>query len=170
MSTSRVQPDVVQSEVVVPSAANKKPMHRIAAVREEQGISTRRICKLLSIDPATLRAHEDERSDLKLSDLYRWQRALGVPVADLLVDSELPLSAPVLTRAKLVRVMKTATAMMEKCRGPAMERLGQTLIDQLVDLMPELRDVGPWNAVGQRRSQQEFGRIAERPYPDNPAR
>ena len=45
-------------------------------------------------------------------------------------------------------------------------RLAQTLINQLLELMPELEHVTPWHSVGQRRSKDEMGRIAECPVPD----
>jgi hypothetical protein len=41
------------------------------------------------------------------------------------------------------------------------------LEEQLVELMPELKDVSPWHSVGQRRTQDELGRIADHPYPDS---
>ena len=39
------------------------------------------------------------------------------------------------------------------------------LEQQLVELMPE--DVAAWHSVGQRRSPNELGRIAERVLPDS---
>jgi hypothetical protein len=41
------------------------------------------------------------------------------------------------------------------------------LISQLVELMPELKEVSAWHSVGQRRTQDEMGRIVERTIPDN---
>jgi hypothetical protein len=90
-----------------------------------------------------------------------------VPVGELLVDSNSPLSPPVLERARLVRVMKTAAAIAEKADSMSVKRLAQTLASQLVEIMPELAGVSPWHAVGQRRTLDEVGRIAERPYSDD---
>jgi len=41
------------------------------------------------------------------------------------------------------------------------------LAEQLIEVMPELRGVGPWHSVGQRRSLDEWGRIAEQTLPDD---
>jgi hypothetical protein len=41
------------------------------------------------------------------------------------------------------------------------------LEQQLVELMPELKDVSAWHSIGQRRSPNELGRTAERTLPDN---
>jgi len=114
-----------------------------------------------------VRRQEDPLCDMPLSDLYRWQEALEVPVVDLLVDSNTPLSEPVLTRARLLRIMKTVRAMKESANTVAIHRFTTMLEQQLIELMPELSDVTAWHSVGQRRSPSEMGRTAERVYPDS---
>jgi len=141
-----------------------KPLHRIAAVRRQQGVSLRRVSHHLGAYVGQLRREEDEQSDMRLSRLYEWQRVLDVPVADLLVDSDAPLSTPVMQRAQLLRVMKTVTAILEKTEDVSIRRLAQTLTEQLLEIMPELEGVSPWHTVGQRRTLNELGRIAERVY------
>ena len=37
-----------------------------------------------------------------------------------------------------------------------MRRLVQMLLEQLVEIMPELADIGPWHAVGQRRGIEDL--------------
>jgi transcriptional regulator with XRE-family HTH domain len=143
------------------------PLHRIKEVRQQQGVSLRRVAQLLGAEVRELRREEEDTYDLPLSRLYQWQRALEVPIADLLVDSGAPLSAPVLERARLVRVMKTVAAIMEKAHNTSIQRLAQTLVDQLVEIMPELKGINPWHSVGQRRSLDEYGRIVERSYSDD---
>jgi Tat protein secretion system quality control protein TatD with DNase activity len=97
-----------------------------------------------------------------LSDLYRWQAALDVPLEELLVESERPLSRPVLERAKMVRLMKTAAAILEMAPTIQIDRLARRMVDQLVEMMPELKGVAAWHSVGQRRSSDEFGQILQR--------
>jgi len=142
-------------------------LHRLAAVRRQQGISQRNIARRLNIDIATVRQQEEETTDLPLSTLYLWQRILEVPVAELLVDSNAPLSPPVFERARMVKVMKTVAAIAEKADTPSMKRLLQMLINQLLEIMPELTDVAPWHTVGQRRTLDEYGRVVERQLPDD---
>jgi hypothetical protein len=57
--------------------------------------------------------------------------------------------------------MKTATAILEQAASPQLQRLAQRLVEQLIELMPELEGVGPWNAVGRRRTSDELGRAAD---------
>jgi hypothetical protein len=110
---------------------------------------------------------EEETCDMRLSDLHRWQRALDVPLADLLVDCESPLSAPVLERARLIRLMKTAAAILEHAPSLSIRRMAETLIGQLVEVMPELANVSAWHTYGQRRSLDECGRIVDRCLSDD---
>ena len=100
-------------------------------------------------------------ADLQLSDLYRWQQVLGVPIVELLVDPEMELSQQVLARAKLVRLMKTVRALIENSSSPAAQRLAIRVEAELIQIMPELQEVGPWHTVGQRRSLEEYGRAAQ---------
>jgi transcriptional regulator with XRE-family HTH domain len=147
--------------------ARRVVLHRIAAVRNQQGISLRGLARQLRTSVSDLEAEEEETTDLRLSRVYWWQSVLEVPISELLVDSNSPLSAPVLERARLVRIMKTVAAITEKTDSTPIKRLAQTLASQLVELMPELEGVSPWHNVGQRRTLDELGRIAERPYSDD---
>src|SRR5690606_4915417 len=88
--------------------SNERPvLHRVAAVRKQQGVSLRTAARQMQTDMATVRRQEDETTDLHISELLAWQRVLRVPLADLLEDPGAPLSTPVLNRARLVRLMKT---------------------------------------------------------------
>ena len=57
--------------------------------------------------------------------------------------------------------MKTAAAILEESKSSSTQLLAERLIDQLVEIMPELKEVGAWHSVGQRRSLDEFGRVFE---------
>lgn len=141
-------------------------LHRIQEVRRLQGMSLRTAARQLDTDIRSIRAQEQGTTDLKLSDLYKWQRALEVPVAELLVDSDEPLSRPVRERAAMVKVMKTARSLLETTTNGSARRMAENLVEQLLELMPELAEVSPWHTVGQRRSLEEPGRIAERTISD----
>lgn len=143
------------------SNGNGSILHRVRAVRLQQGMSLRTASRRLGLEARQVRELENPHADLKLSDLYRWQQALDVPVADLLIEPTESLSSPVLERARLVKVMKTAQALSEKAPNLAIKRLAQMLIEQLCEIMPELKGVGPWPAVGKRRSHDDLGKIAE---------
>lgn len=166
---SALQLSAVASEAVVPmvvrGSSKPKPQrrtyHRIREVRIQQGVSLRTAARHMQSDVRTARQEEEETTDLSLSQLYQWQKVLDVPVAELLAESDESLSRPVMERARMVRVMKTAQAILEKAPSAPMKRMAQMLVEQLTEVMPELETVSPWHSVGQRRSLEDLGRIAE---------
>lgn len=141
--------------------------HRIREVRVQQGMSLRSVARRMHKEPRMLRHEEESSTDLNLSTLYEWQRVLDVPVADLLEEADSPISRPVLERARMVRLMKTAAALKEKANNESLRRLTEMLVDQLVEIMPELKDVSAWHNIGQRRTMEEYGRTLERRIPDD---
>lgn len=167
-SLDSITPQVpVTPAAAVPLTQPSRPLHRLAEVRRRQGVTRRTMARRLHVDVATIKCQEDPTSDLPLSTLYAWQQALEVPLAELLVETDEPLSAPVLKRARMVRLMKTAVAIHERAQQPAICRMAHMLIEQLLEIMPELQGVSPWHAVGRRRSQNEVGQAALRTFPSD---
>jgi transcriptional regulator with XRE-family HTH domain len=151
------------------SAAALVPLklQKLGAARRRQGLSVRCVAQRLGRTVSEVRAQEEENADIFLSELYRWQAALEVPIDELLHDPQDTLSPRVLTRARLLRVMKTAMAIRRQARSEAERRLARLLIEQLLEIMPELKEVAGWPAVGHRRSANELGRIGENPISDD---
>jgi transcriptional regulator with XRE-family HTH domain len=140
--------------------ARKRPLHRIAEVRRLQGVTLRNVSRRLGISLAVVRRQEEPDHDLRVSDLLQWQKVLEVPIAELLVEGDGQLSGPVLQRSRMVKLMKTAAAIRERTEGTPAGRMVSMLIDQILELMPELADVAPWHTVGQRRTLDDLGRTA----------
>lgn len=150
-----------------PRQPRRRGLHRLAEVRQQQQVSLRNVARRLGISITEARRQEQAGSDLSLSQLLRWQQVLDVPVAELLVEAEGQLAGPVLERSRMVRLMKTAAAIRERTRGTATERLVTMLVEQLVELMPEVEGVTPWPDSGQSRRLDDFGRTARYPVPDD---
>jgi len=148
----------------MPSAPEPGRFHRIQEIRRREGMSLRSAARQLGCDTKTVRLQEQSTTDLKISDLHRWQKALDVPLSELLVESEDSLSGPILERARMVRLMKTVAAIKERAEGTPVCRLATMLTEQILEIMPELEDVGPWHSVGQRRSANDLGRVFEQQY------
>lgn len=143
-----------------------RPLHRLAEVRKQQSVSWRKMARSMHISQSQVRDQEDQTSDINLSTLYRWQEVLDVPVAELLVEANRPLSPPVLERARLLRLMKTAVSIMERAEQVSVRRLAETMVAQLIEIMPELKTVSGWHVVGQRRTLDEYGQTALRVVPE----
>lgn len=141
-------------------AGRKRPLHRIAEVRRLQGVTLRNVSRRLGVSLAVIRRQEQPDCDIRVSDLMQWQQVLEVPVAELLVEGDGQLSGPVLQRSRMVKLMKTAAAIRERTQGTPAGRMVSMLIDQILELMPELADVAPWHTVGQRRTLDDLGRTA----------
>jgi transcriptional regulator with XRE-family HTH domain len=142
-------------------------LHRIRTVRLQQGASLRSVARNSGVDIRQLRLQEQESTDVRLSELHKWQEALDVPLAELLVEPDSSLARPVMDRARMVRLMKTASAIRERSESIGIRRMAQMLCEQLTEIMPELDGVGPWHDYGQRRSLDEYGRIVERTISDD---
>jgi transcriptional regulator with XRE-family HTH domain len=150
-----------------PTALAARKLQKLGAARRRQGLSVRCVAQRLGRTVSEVRAQEEENADIFLSELYRWQAALEVPIDELLHDPQDTLSPRVLTRARLLRVMKTAIAIRRQARSEAERRLARLLVEQLLEIMPELKEVAGWPAVGHRRSANELGRIGENPISDD---
>lgn len=125
----------------VPVSPSKKPLHGIADVRRRQGISVRSAARRLQMSIDQVRRQEEPSNDMLLSELMRWQQAIHVPLADLFVETDGPLSEPIMTRARMLRIMKTVRAIKESATSTSIQRFATMLEQQLVELMPELKDV-----------------------------
>lgn len=164
MSTAyHIIPEVVEEHPpLVKAFQPSHPLHRLKAVRRQEQISQATLARRLGTTVHAIERQEEETSDMLLSTLYQWQEALDVPISELLTESDQSLSAPVMRRAQLLRIMKTATTILERSRQSSIRRFAQMLVDQLTELMPELKEVTPWPAVGKRRSRRDVGQAARR--------
>jgi hypothetical protein len=98
---------------------------------------------------------------LSLSQLYAWRAVLDVPTSELLpLDDVVP--DPIRNRALLLRTMKTARQLEDLSRGTRLEPAVASLVDQLIELMPELAEVPAWPSIGQSRVPREPGGATRR--------
>jgi transcriptional regulator with XRE-family HTH domain len=156
-----------QNAAVVPIHLERAlPLHRLGEARRREDVSRRTVARHLGITVEDVERQECKTTDLPLSVLHKWAKALGLPVAELFQEPDNSLSTPLFNRARLVRVMKTAMALLERTGNPQTKRLAQTIVDQLMEIMPELRGISAAPAVGKRRSRDELGIAAQRCLPD----
>ena len=94
-----------------PAESNGRPLQQVGEARRRQGLSVRCMAQRLGRSIGEIRAQEEEHADMLLSELYRWQAVLEVPLEELLADPQDALSPRVELRARMLRVMKTARAL-----------------------------------------------------------
>jgi transcriptional regulator with XRE-family HTH domain len=145
--------------------ATGRPLHRLGEVRQREGLTRSHIARHLGISVQEVQQQEEPSSDMLLSNFYQWQKVLEVPAAELLNEPDGSLSPPVQLRARLLRIMKTARSIQDGTRQVSIRRFAQVLVDQLVELMPELADTAAWPARGRRRNRNELGQAFFRGLP-----
>lgn len=137
------------------------PLHRLYEVRRQEGLSRLVVARRLCLTVAEIKRQELASTDIRLSTFHRWGAALDVPLIELLQEPDIGLSPGTMQRAQMVRVMKSAKYILRQATQAPMKRMAQSLVDQLIEVMPELRDIDPWHQIGRTRRLSEFGRAAE---------
>lgn len=134
-------------------------LHCLREVRQRQQVTVRTMAHRLGCDIREVRRQDDPTTDLRVSDIHAWQRALDVPISELL-DSECnQLGGPPAQRASLIRMMKTVRSLQAAACSRPIAILVQNLENQLLSVMPELQAVASWPLVGGRGLQP--GRVVD---------
>ncbi len=149
-------------DALKPTAApGGKPLHRLEAARLEQHVTRRSLARRMGVTVAVVKQEERSDADVAVSTLRRWEQALQVPVVELL-DSPLDTLAPdVAARARLVRALGLAKALMAHSSGRSRETAAE-IVDHLSQLVPDARHVRALLS-GNGRQPVRYGRAAERP-------
>ena len=137
----------------------RKQLHHIATVRQNQGVSLANCAKRLGIPLKEARRQEDPTTDLTLSQLMAWKEVLDVPLSELVGPIEDELENPIRNRAMLLKVMKSAKQILQFTRENRIRFMATNLVDQLVEMMPELKSVNAWPDVGQSHEGRDPGQV-----------
>ncbi len=143
------------------SPKSSRPRHFIAETLRKQGLSLAFCARRLGITPSEARAQADPNFDLTLSQLAAWREVLDVPLSEI-VPSDGVLPDPIRNRALLLRIFKTTRRLKDLSRGGKLEFAVESLFDQLVELVPEFRDVPAWPTVGQSHAARPEGAATDR--------
>ncbi len=133
-------------------AKQTKQLHRLQEIRNQQDISIRSLSRRMNVTASEVRMQEEPDFDLRLSTLYRWQQALGVPAAELLVEADDGLSAPIQLRARLLRMMKTIATILDQPQTDRTINLIANLKSDILEVMPEVEKVDRWHGSSSDRS------------------
>lgn len=145
----------VCNEKIVELGSNAPPvvLHRLAEVRRAKGIPRRVLARRLGITVQELRVKE-ESADVPISTLCYWASVLNVSVTELVVEPDKALSPTHLPRLQGARLMKVASKLRDRSHRAGIQRLAQTFVEQLAEILPDLEQVANRN---HRRSQQVDG-------------
>ncbi len=162
---SRVEQSISSSQTLKPercrSSNSTRPLHFIAATLRKQNATLAGCARRLGLTLSEAAAQTRPDADLALSQLYAWRAVLDVPTSEL-IPLEDVVPDPIRNRALLLRTMKTARQLQDLSRGTRLESAVASLVDQLIELMPELAEVPAWPTVGQSRAPREPGNATRR--------
>lgn len=148
-----------------PAPSVPRALHRLGAIRKMRKLSLADVAQRLQLTCEEAKRQEQGESDLTLRDLYRWQQLLKVPVSDLLSDVEEPLALPAVKPEKLSPALQMALLILQQTKQPGIRRMAHTLVDQLVELSPELKRVAEEHTAGQSHRFDEQGRAMKGSLP-----
>jgi transcriptional regulator with XRE-family HTH domain len=115
-------------------------LHRLATVRRAKGIPRRVLAERLGITVSELRAKE-ESADLSISTLCHWASKLEVPITELVVEPDESLAPTHLSQSQAARLMRVAARLRDRSRRRSIQRLAQTFVEQLTEILPALEQL-----------------------------
>ncbi len=127
----------------------EKHLHRLREIRQCVGLTLEQVARAMGTTVATAAFEEDPGSDLPVSTLMRWQRALGVPFQRLLVEPDSAISLPGLTDERLSKLEGIAQDLRSAAKDTATRAFAEGLQRQLEELKPQRkRGEGPSRPSG----------------------
>jgi transcriptional regulator with XRE-family HTH domain len=138
------------------NSSKGQTLHRIRDIRAQQEVTLRAMARKMHVPMREVRAQEDPTCDLPLTALYRWQQALRVPAAEILVEPGDNLSSPVNVRARLLRMMKTIVTILDKPQPERTANLLENLRNEILAVMPEIENIDRWHGSSSTRSADDI--------------
>jgi transcriptional regulator with XRE-family HTH domain len=152
--------------VVLGSTTPRVVMHRLAVVRRAKGMPRRELAERLGITVQELRVME-ESADLPISTLCRWATVLEVPITELVVEPDECLAPTHLAPSQATRLLKVAAKLRDRSRRRSIQRLAQTFVEQLAEIIPTLAGLAEKSHRHSRRTNGHPSAIIPRPLPEH---
>ena len=160
------EPQASNDEIVDLDASSPRiVLHRLAAVRRAQGIPRRVLAERLGITVRELRLKE-ESPDLSISTLCQLASNLDVSVTELIVEPDDCLAPTQLAQSQATRLMKVAARLRDRSRRRSIQRLAQTFVDQLTEILPALEEIAQKNHRRSRLANHRPSSALIRPLPE----
>ena len=157
-----LDPQPCKEDIAGSEATNSSVvLHRLTEVRRALGIPRRVLARRLGTSVRELRAKE-KSADLTLGTLCQWAAALNVPVTELVVERDECLAPTHLAQAQATRLMKVAAKLRDRARRRSVQRLAQTFVEQLAEILPVLEQLAQKNHCRSRRPSQSPASLPSR--------
>lgn len=147
-------------------------LHRLCKAQQEKELSTRSIARRI-YGLATPRNRErivterNPKSDLRISHLRLWSKALETPEADLIILPDNAFCMPIIAaRSALVRAMKSVRSILElDSPPPEIQAFMQQITENIFTLLPKYKDITAWPSDG-GMGKKGLGVVANRSFDD----
>ncbi|MGO9115707.1 MAG: helix-turn-helix domain-containing protein [Thermoguttaceae bacterium] len=161
-----LDPQACKAEIVaLGSTTPRIVMHRLAAVRRAKGMPRRVLAERLGITVQELRMKE-QSADLSISTLSRWASVLNVPITELVVEPDECLAPTHLAQSQATRLMKVAAKLRDRSRRRSIQRLAQTFVEQLAEILPALAQFAQKNHRRPRSANRRTSNLVPRALPE----
>ena len=107
---------------------------------------------------------KEESADLSIGTLCHWASVLNVPITELVVEPDECLAPTHLAQSQATRLMKVAAKLRDRSRRRSIQRLAQTFVEQLAEILPALEQLARKN---HRRPPRPSPTGTLRPLPTN---
>ena len=125
--------------------------HHIAQVRQQQCLSLQTVAREMQTDLRTARFEEREGTDIPLSRLYQWQRALNVPVTELLNLAQCSLTTTDVE--PLEQMVHLAKTMVDEAVDQKQQEQAGRLWQMLVEFSELMTHTTRWQASAKSNQQ-----------------
>jgi transcriptional regulator with XRE-family HTH domain len=156
MSSDEVfDPQLCSEEMVeLGATAPRGVLHRLGAVRKAKKVPRRVLAEQLGITVEELR-NKEASADLTISTLCHWASTLNVPVTELVVEPDESLAPTRMARSQAARLMTVAAKLRDRSRRRGIQRLAQTFVEQLAEILPSLEELAQKNHRHCRRPNRQ---------------
>jgi transcriptional regulator with XRE-family HTH domain len=159
-------PQLKEDVVALGSIAPRIVLHRLASARKSRNLTRRAIARKLGTSVEDVRIQE-ESTDLPISTLNKWAAALDLPVTELVVEPDEWQHRTHLPKSRAARLMRMAAKLRDRSRRRSIQRLAQTFVDQLTEILPALEQVGERSYRHAREGHRSPRTTVVRPLPDS---
>jgi transcriptional regulator with XRE-family HTH domain len=124
----------------------REAVHQVELARHCKGLSRRDVARRMDVDLNEVKRQENETTDLRLTELYRWQEALDATLPELLTGDHDPISTPEIDSRRMAKMLNATTEIRKTTNQSQVHRLAQMLLWQLGELSPQMDGLRQWQS------------------------
>jgi len=105
----------------------------------------------------TAQRQEDPTYNLDLTQLRAWQKALDVPIAELIEEPDKEFSPLIQSRTQIFKLGKTVASVLKTTEEKDTRILAEMMQEQLAEIMPEAAEADAWQGKARYEKSKDPG-------------